>query len=77
VLQICEISKTKFFRIDLQRGRFLFLHSLGRLRSDARRRPAVNFLLRRMVLPQVALVLFVASPFLPSRWRQTWKRFAV
>jgi hypothetical protein len=30
VLQFCEISKIEFRGIDLQRGRFLFLHSLGR-----------------------------------------------
>jgi hypothetical protein len=28
VIQICAISRFEFCRIDLQRGRFLFLHSL-------------------------------------------------
>jgi hypothetical protein len=31
VIQICEISKFEFRRIELQRGRILFLHILGRL----------------------------------------------
>jgi hypothetical protein len=31
VIQICEISKLEFGRIDLQRGRFLFLHTLDPL----------------------------------------------
>jgi hypothetical protein len=33
VFQICEILKSGFCRIDLQQGRFLFLHSLGRIES--------------------------------------------
>ena len=37
VFQTCGISKIKFCRIDLQRGRFLFLHSLGRYRNSSRR----------------------------------------
>ena len=28
VIQFCEISKFEFCRIDLQRGRFLFFHTL-------------------------------------------------
>jgi hypothetical protein len=35
VFQICEISKIGFCRIDLQRGRFLFLHSLDPNRTHA------------------------------------------
>ena len=34
VIQICEISKFESCRIDLRRGRFLFLHGLGRLQPD-------------------------------------------